>query len=171
MLRGNSCHGELWGDASGIMSRPYLDGYNEWLKARVKAAKKIRSRAGIRSSNERMVTDMSINKNTMEVTRLIRKGNPIWNHDSYEMCVELRHTCACLFRTAKAYGRVLLNEAFDWLALEFTREGLTTGWEFSTNMKPEDFFTWAFCADGTVEVTFHNLKDISNLYKTEEELA
>ncbi len=106
-----------------------------------------------------------------EVTRLIRMGNPKWSYDMDYMEVELQHYRKAIFVKANVEGQLRLNDAYDWLSLKPSREGLTTGWEFDLTMKPEDLFTWAFRSDHEVEVTFHNLKHISGLYKMEEELA
>lgn len=112
-----------------------------------------------------------LNKNTMEVTRKIRKGNRTWVYDIDDMEVELRHNRKSLLQRALVFSHLLLNDAYDWLGMAPSREGLTMGWDFDLTMKPEDLFTWTFRADHEVDVTFHNLKDVSNLYKTEEELA
>ncbi len=109
--------------------------------------------------------------NTVEVTRLIRTGSRFWTYDMDEMDVELRHARKALLLKARVEGKLLLNKAYDWLNLEISRESLTTGWDFDITMKGEDLFTWAFRSDHEVEVTFHNLKYIANLYKKEEELA
>lgn len=105
-----------------------------------------------------------------DVTRLIRKGNVIWEYDSDEMEMELKHYRKALLKIALVEGNLPLNKAYEFLQLRKSREGLTTGWDFDLTMKPEDLFTWAFRSDHEVEVTFHNLKYIVNLYKTEEEL-
>ena len=105
------------------------------------------------------------------VTRKKFLGKQKWIYDIDDMEVELKHIRRELAWIALREERMTLNTAYEYLELEKTREGLTLGWEFNIYMDPTDLFTWTFCADGTIEVTFHNLSDISDLYKTEEELA
>lgn len=114
---------------------------------------------------------MSINKNTMEVTRKIGPGVYYWSADADEVEYELIDKRKNLMRTLKIQGTETLNEGLKWMNLHQSIEGMTLGWEFDSDLRKDDLLTWAWLPNGVVEVTFHNLKDISNLYKTEEELA
>lgn len=115
---------------------------------------------------------MSINKNTMEVTRKVESSWDTYGfrtQEENEVYLNVQRRATLTFLEIRNF--VTLNDVFEHLNLRKSREGLTLGWEYNDSMTKEGLFTWAFCADDTIEITFHNLKDITNLYKTEEELA
>lgn len=114
-----------------------------------------------------------INENILEVTRTIGPRVYYWKPEQEETEYLLIQLRSVLWLNLEARERLTLNEALRYLDLQESREGLTLGWDHLDAKKPtgEEMFTWTFCADSTIEVTFHNLSDISDLYKTEEELA
>lgn len=69
------------------------------------------------------------------------------------------------------FRRMPLSEACSSLGLEISREALTYGWINHPGMLAPHLFTWAFLSDRSVEITFHNLTDISDCYRTEEEIS
>lgn len=130
-------------------------------------------RTGILSFNERKVTNMSTN-DTMEITRKASRSDVrFWGSTQEEVEMELYMRRKRVFESLDRNNYRTLNNAYQTLVIGESREGLTLGWEFVTlpSRAMTDLFTWAFCADGTVELTFHNLQDITILYKPEEELA
>lgn len=115
---------------------------------------------------------MPINKNTMEVTRKVKLSWDTYGlrtQEENEAYLNVQRRATLTFLEIRKF--ITLNDVFEHLNLRKSREGLTLGWEYDNSMTKENLFTWAFYADDTVEVTFHNLKDITNLYKTEEELV
>ena len=118
---------------------------------------------------------MSMNEN-MEVTRKVGPEESYWKYwmsskDSDDIDYELRNMRECLMHSLGVHGVETLNEGLKWLHLRQSYEGLTLGWEFDEKTTKEDLVTWSYIPGGWFEATFHNLKDVSNLYKPEEELA
>lgn len=117
--------------------------------------------------------NMPVDRPTEIVRKVSRKNVRWWGESQEEIEIELSSRRNRAWTVLDLSDHLALNDVCGFLGIDRSREGLTLGWEFrSFQTKTKvSFFTWAFCADGSVEITFHNLKDITNLYKTEEELA